>query len=94
MYHNTIICSARYNNTPVSGINTAIAAGWLDPESGLVLPLTPRLAPAVPRLVWYLLRQECIAKEDMAAMQAVLIDLHGVCGIQLYSPTRRQADTR
>jgi hypothetical protein len=26
-------------------ITAAIAAGWHDPQSGLVLPFTPRLAP-------------------------------------------------
>jgi hypothetical protein len=37
-------------------ITAAIAAGWQDPDSGLVLPGSPRLAPHVPCSVRHLLR--------------------------------------
>jgi hypothetical protein len=63
-------------------LTTSSAAGLQDPESGLVLPWSPRLAPGMPCSVWYAERQEGVAEEDAVGMLAALCDRKGVVRVR------------
>jgi len=81
--------AGRYSHVILERVTVAIATGW-HPDSGMVLPFSPRLAPGQPTSVWHVLHGAGVAEQDMVAVLAALCERHGVTRARFYNATIRQ----